>query len=210
MKILFLDIDGVLNSSRSVIVRIGPSIDTCEKVRQLAQLDAADLQHGLGANAEMVGVDGLEYGVKSGLKTVDPVCVALVNKLLATEEPIGLVLSSSHRRFFCCSRVPYGGAEHMRRLRLYLQAMGVNVPTFFSITGNGCTTRGAQVEEWLNLAIDGEIVKDGEPYVILDDSADFMAHQPLVLCDPDHGVSFANYSEASKLLGLKGPEFVYL
>ena len=37
MKLIFLDIDGVINSCRSVIVKIGPTGDTSEKVRDTFQ-----------------------------------------------------------------------------------------------------------------------------------------------------------------------------
>ncbi len=202
MKIIMLDIDGVLNSSRSVIVKIGPTVETSEQVRELARLDEQDF--------DMTDETGLEFGARFGLHTVDPICVALVNKLLEADETVGLVLCSSHRRFFCNIKVPFGGVEHLRRLRMYLTAMGVRVPRFFSVTGNGHTRRGEQVEQWMQFAQNDGLVDDGEPYVILDDSSDFMTFQPLIRCDPDYGLSFANYAEACKLLGLKEPGIVLL
>lgn len=203
MKFVFLDIDGVLNSSRSVIVKIGPSIETSEQVKQLAQLHQQDF--------DMTDEVGLEFGAKFGLQTVDPICVALVNKLFEADPSIGLVLSSSHRRFFCNAKVKFASSEHLRRLKLYLTAMGIKVPSaFFGVTNNGHIRRGEQVDEWLSMAYENGLVDDGDPYVILDDSNDFMDFQPLVCCDPDHGFSFANYAEACKHLGLKEPGVVPL
>lgn len=209
MKVLFLDIDGVVNSSRSVIVKMGPTVDTSDKVRALARLDWQDFHNGLAPDGESRDDDGLDYGVRFGLLTVDPVCVALVNKVL--EQPdVGLVLSSSHRRFLCHSRVPYGGEEHRRRLRLYLEAMGLHVPPFFSVTPVKHTKRGLEVKEWLDGAYEDGTMVDGDPYVILDDAADFLPDQPLVRTDPTHGYSFDDYAETCRHLNLKEPGLVLL
>lgn len=201
MKYIFLDIDGVLNSSRSVIAKIGPTVHTSELVRDLASLDRQD--HDM-TDPE----NGLDYGVKFGLKTVDPVCVALVNKLI--DDETGLVLSSSHRRFLCHSKIPFGRDEHLRRLRLYLTALGIRVPEFFSVTDNSHKRRGEEIDAWLNMAWENGIFDDDGRYVILDDSNDMLPGQPHVRCDPDVGMSFADYAEACKHLGLKEPGMVLL
>jgi len=103
VKYIFLDIDGVVNSSRSVIVKMGPTIETSEKVRELARLDEEDFANGIAGGQDMRNSQGLEYGVKFGLMTVDPICVALINKLIEGNnggaDDIGIVLSSSHRQF---------------------------------------------------------------------------------------------------------------
>lgn len=210
MKIVFLDIDGVANSSRSVIVKVGPTVQTSEKVRELARLDEADHYSGLGPNDEMIDEEGLEHGVRFGLRCVDPICVALINKLFEADPTIGLVLSSTHRKFLCHSKVPYGSAEHLRRLRMYLTAMGFNVPEFFSITPVKHAQRGHEINEWISMAWENGIYDDGDAYVILDDAADMLPGQPLVQTDPEHGFSFADYAAACKILGLKEPGLVLL
>lgn len=197
MKLVFLDIDGVVNSSRSVIVKLGPTVETSELVRELARLDEADTG-GL-----------LDYGVEFGLKTVDPVCAALVNKVL-DQPDVGLVLSSTHRKFLCHSKVPYGGVEHLRRLRLYLTAMGLHVPAFLSVTPVLHTRRGEEVEAWLKQAYLDWTTEPDCRYVIIDDAADFLPGQPLVLVDAAHGYSFADYGATCKHLGLKEPGLVLL
>ena len=198
MKLVFLDIDGVVNSSRSVVVKLGPTVETSELVRELACLDEAD-----------TGGE-LDYGVEFGLRTVDPVCVALVNKVL--DQPgVGLVLSSTHRKFLHHSKVLFGGVEHLRRLRLYLTAMGLHVPTFLSVTPVLHRPRGEEVEAWLKQAyLDWTISEDDYRYVILDDAADFLPGQPLVLVDAAHGFSFADYGATCTHLGLKEPGLVLL
>jgi hypothetical protein len=209
MKLLFLDIDGVVNSSRSVIVKIGPTVETSEAVRRLARLDEADFYHGLGSNDEMIGDDGLEYGVKFGLSTVDPVCVALVNELLVGTD-VGLVLSSTHRKFMTNSKVKYGSEEHLRRLRMYMECMGIRVPEFFSITPVMHKKRGYEIEHWLNMAYENGAYDDGDAYCILDDAADMLPDQPLVRINPEHGFSFSDYAEACRMLQLKEPGMVLL
>ena len=170
-KIVFLDIDGVLNSTDSVHVSLGPTEATSEKVRQL-------------------GCVGMVASF--ALKHADPVSIALFNRLL-DETGAGLVLSSSHRMNF--SELGYGSVEHLQKLRNFLNAMGVNVPEFFCITPRAHAIRGKQIELWL-AAFDGEV-----SYVILDDGRDFNENQPLVWCDPKYGFTFEEYREASNILG---------
>lgn len=205
MKFIFLDIDGVVNSSRSVIVKIGPTVVTSELVRELARLDEAD--HDETVNFE----EWLDYGVRFGLQTVDPVCVALVNKLMRESYPdIGLVLSSTHRKFLHHSKVPYGSDEHLRRLRMYLTAMGFTVPEFFSVTPILHKRRGEEIDAWLNHAYENGLYDDDERYVILDDAADMLPDQPLVRVDATQGFSFENYAEACRHLGVNAPGLILL
>lgn len=208
MRFVFLDIDGVANSSRSVIVKIGPTVETSEKVRALTQLDAEDFAHGLVGEGER-DIVGLEYGARFGLECADPVCVALINKLLEVED-VALVLSSSHRKFFCHSKVKYGGDEHLRRLRMYLDAMGFKVPKAFSVTPVLHSIRGKEIDSWLNHAWENGIYDGGEPYVILDDAADMLPGQPLVRVNPEHGFTFGDYVDCCKHLGFKEPGLILL
>jgi hypothetical protein len=110
MKILFLDIDGVVNSHRSVVTKIGPTVQTSEAVRWLARLGEADFYDSLGPCDEMVDDEGLEPAVRFGLETVDPVRVGLVNKLLV-DTGVGRVLSSTHRKLMMNNKVPYGSPQ---------------------------------------------------------------------------------------------------
>lgn len=185
-KVLFLDIDGVVNNSRSVFVKIGPTIDTSKQVRELSEL-----------------VDGLGYGVAFALKCVDPICVALINRLL-NETGGALVLSSTHRKHFKSASTPFGSNGHLRLLRQYLETMGFDVTDRFDITPELYRPRGAEVRHWIE--------QHGEPeaYVILDDGRDFDSSQPLVWCDPAHGFTFENYVEACRLLGGNTPGLILL
>lgn len=71
-KIIFLDIDGVLNSGRSALAHIGPVISTAELPLASAQALAA----------------------------IDPVAVGLINRLCRKDPSVRIVVSSSHRRHF--------------------------------------------------------------------------------------------------------------
>lgn len=183
MKYIFLDIDGVLNSTRSCFVKIGPSLITSEDVRELAELVP----------------DGLPYTVTFGLKCTDPICVALVNLLLSCSQAT-LVLSSSHRAHLTSSYTPFGSAGHLGRLARYLECMGLNVPERrFDVTPQLHRTRGEEIEAYIE--------EHGEPeaYVILDDGTDFFKWQPLVHVDAVAGLSFKNYADACKVLGIAEP-----
>lgn len=192
VKIVGLDIDGVLNSSASVHAKIGV-LNASEKQREAA-LDLIEL------------CGELPYGAKFALQCVDPVAVGLVNRLLRESEA-GLLLTSTHRKHFD-ENAPYGSGKHLDFLRLYLTAMGVQVPEFLSITSSLHKTRGEEVENWMNMAWENGI--DVDAYVLLDDGADFLDGQPLVRCDATLGFTFEKYAEACKILGTPGPGLILL
>jgi hypothetical protein len=169
MKVVFLDIDGVLNSTRSTFVKIGPSVEHLPFAAKAA------------------------FAARFALMCADPVCVALVNRLLI-DTGATLVLCSSHRKFFMDEHTSYGSQEHLRRLRTYLEIMGVRVTATFDITPELHTARGHEVQAWIDTN------GDPERYVILDDGRDFMGYQPHIWCDPVHGFDFADYGDACTLL----------
>lgn len=76
MKIIFLDIDGVINSERSFIGGIN-RIDRCEPEME------ADYS----------------YAQRLALLTVDPIACAIVNKILINVDA-HIVLTSTHRNYF--------------------------------------------------------------------------------------------------------------
>lgn len=192
VKLLGLDIDGVLNSTASVHAKIG--VLCSSSAQQEAALKLIDL------------VGDLPYGAKFALQCADPVAVGLVNRLLKESEA-GLLLMSTHRKHFS-DNIQYGSNQHLEYLRLYLTAMGINVPEMFSITAALHRQRGEEVENWMNMAWENGI--DVESYVLLDDGSDFLDGQPLVLCDANDGFTFKKYVEACKLLGTKEPGLILL
>lgn len=195
VKAIVLDIDGVLNSSRSTHVKIG--ISNMSLSASHAYEDLAGQENG-----------ELPYGVRFALRTNDHVCAALVNKLIA-ESGAYLVLSSTHRMHFR-EKYGYGSAQHLFTLRLYLLALGIKINVdqdgnpLFGITPTLGRPRGEEVQQYLQ-------DHDGiEEYVILDDSTDFFDHQPLVRCDAAVGMSFENYADACKLLAIPAPGLILL
>lgn len=185
-RALFLDVDGVVNSDRSVWLKLGPK----EGDAPFERLN------------DMVGP--LPYGVKYGLLTVDSVCVELINRLFDMDPDMWLVLSSSHRTYL--SHNDFGSASHLSRLRLYLDTMGFRTPRNFSITPKLYLERGAEVDKWLELNAELNI----EHYAAVDDSPDFFRWQPVVYTDPHVAITFENFCELTKLLNLQVPSQIII
>ena len=186
VKIVFLDVDGVLNSSRSVLARTGARYN--ESYAKLENLYAED--------------SNLPFGVKHTLETIDPVAVSLVNRLIKESGAV-LVLSTSHRLMFADRNITCESKQHMYLLGLYFAAMGIEAP-IHSITPRMGTNRGTEVKQWLD-----ESDQQVTHYVILDDARDFHSLQPLIWCDPHIGFSHTNYFAASKELGLAETSLIY-
>ncbi len=180
----FVDIDGVANSTRSVFTKIGPD----EESTAVKNLEAF--------------CGPLNIYVQYALKTVDPVCVALLNRVFRDTQNAGFepvfVLSSTHRKYLCDG--VFGATDHIAKLREYLKAMGFAVPQKLCLTDVLHAKRGHEVQEWLRTNGYDEM---SDTHVIIDDSADFESHQPLVRVDPHIGFSFENFAETCKYLGLK-------
>lgn len=170
---IFLDIDGVANSTDSIHASIGPTELTSEKVKNLGSLTP---------NESFV------------LKHADPVSIALINRLIK-ETNANLVLISSHR--FNFQELGFGSQAHLKKLRLFLNAMGLQFE-YLSITNSQSTPREKQVSEWICMAWENGI--DVDRYVILDDSKEFKDPN-FVWCDPSQGFTFKEYAQASLLLG---------
>lgn len=181
MNVVFLDIDGVLNSSSSVMASIGPD-ETHPAVQTLMSV-----------------VGDLPYGVGVALRHVDPVAVGLLNRLLA-ETNAGLVLISTHRAHFM-KLSSYESDHHLMCLRVYMTALGIKVPEMFSVTKRMSTTRGAEVEEWLEN-------HPTDKYAILDDSRDFHSYQHLVKVNGKYGFVFDDYTNALKYLGITPSDLI--
>ena len=191
MNVVFLDIDGVLNSSDSVLAKIGLTVMSDAQRFALA---------GLSTRLKDEHAD-LPYGAKFALLTADPTCVGLFNRLLR-ETDAKIVLSSTHRSNFTRSAdggMGFGSVEHMHYLGIFLTAMGVEVnDRLIGLTTQySGTMRGYEIEQYLDEH------PEIEEYIILDDGKDFYGHQTLVWCDPHKGLSREEFMAGCLALGSK-------
>jgi len=191
MKILFLDIDGVLNNTASTLVKIGDSFQTESQkiaIQHLKDLFAIE--------------DLLPFIPSFTIKTIDPVSVALVNRMLEKDKELRIVLSSSHRSMFCGedynnnnnnNNITFGSESHLDVLRAYMRALGlVGTPLqlIHDVTPRLFISRGTEVKRWL---------MDNQGYKIthhcaVDDGGDFKP-------------SDCNFTQTDAQIGLTSVEF---
>lgn len=184
MKLIFLDIDGVLNSGRSFIARSW-------KLKAEPRVLNDD--------------DGEEAFWKWHTKTtIDPISVELLNKVLRDFDA-KIVLSSTHRKHVRCE----DRAEKLVRLQSYLTEFGVEGDRLIGWTPYLGTIRGVEISDWLNSF---EHKDDVTHYIILDDSSDFLPFQMEfhVHCKGGHGITEENYREMTRLFGREDDGMVLL
>lgn len=196
MKLIFLDIDGVLNSTASCLVRT-PMI----WFRQDSE-DASNWIMELLNSVQLFG-----YGVEQSVNTVDPTAVELLNRLVE-KSGANIVLSSSHRSFFTGANYndvfEYGSPEHIHALDLYLKILGVRAK-LVGITPRLFTRRGVEVREYLN-----SLDEEPEAHVAIDDGGDFKSHEcNLVRTDARLGFTSNEYFEAAKILGVQESTIIF-
>lgn len=183
MKFLFLDIDGVANSTGSCLARTGVNW-------LLPRMD--------GQAARLLNMIGGEfaYGQQESFETVDPTAVELINRLVS-RSGCKVVLSSTHRSFFVGSNYnshfEFGSSLHLDALNLYMALLGFDFE-LEGITPRLWEKRGLEVQAYL------EDRDEVEMYAIIDDGGDFLPGQPLVQTDAALGFTGNDYFKAAKLL----------
>ena len=173
MKVIFLDIDGVLNSQRSF----------------------AALQHREKRFKTSSKDNTLQYFYKITMMTLDKVAVGLINRVVS-ETDAKIVLSSTHRKHF---NNPATGEYCMADIQIYLKALGIKgeVIGCTPITNKGF--RGEEIKMWLGEhpeVTKYAIIDDDSD--MLEEQHDFFVHT-----DGADGISFADYRMLVKILEKK-------
>jgi hypothetical protein len=175
MNTLFLDIDGVLLSTRSELAAVGSS-------KALAEFQS------------LLGFDSVSFSTAELFLKIDPVAIALMNKFL---EHVQVLVLSSARRTTMFDRSPetFGSDEHVKNLRLMLTCLGLQLSTAFFITDNDGGTRSDQIKRWLGQH------QETTRFVIIDDQQlDEDLKDQLVRTSYETGFSLADFETARSIL----------
>lgn len=200
VKVLFLDIDGVLNNGASSLLKVGNQLAT-----------PAQLKAWLAIVDKVGHDDEMPYGPTHGFFTIDPLAVRLINRLLEKEPQLRVVLSSSHRSFFSSSNyqspIEYGSAEHLGVLTQYLTSLGINVADrLIGITPRLHVRRGLEILNWLRDYQGPEILC----HAAVDDEASiYPAETTLVRTNAKIGLTIDEYFELCKVLCIHESPLIY-
>lgn len=186
MRVLFLDIDGVLNSHRSFVA-------THDNV------EALEFSNDSGWVARSMLLNKTQ---------IDPICVSLINSL-CNELDLHIVLSSSHRNLVVDSE--QSTATNTDRVREYLRLLGITTSvvgyTPFCNTQNSTygISRGLEIREWVTL-------NHVTQYVIVDDYDQFLPHQKpfFSITDQRYGFDISNMEEIKAMFGIKWSPDIFL
>jgi hypothetical protein len=176
IKVVFLDIDGVLNSLRSF---------TAFKPNKLENPD-----------------DDLELETRS---TCDPVSVKLINMIIE-QTNAKIVVSSSHRIYFHSrySKDKSITGFNLNKLQLYIYSLGIIGEIIDATPILDGEKRGIEVDQWLSEFPAKFPQYALGQHAIFDDMTDFLPEQAskLVLSTFDNGFSIDNYKQARLILGV--------
>lgn len=175
MKIIFLDIDGVLNSHRSMLAKVGPS-------------PKPPVSGGPFTSNQL----DVEIFGRRQAASIDPVAVQLLNRVIKATGA-KLVISSTHR-FIAKSA---GGFDN-DLLRQYIKHFGINGEVIGATPILNDVPRGEEIQAWLNSS---QIPVEG--FIIIDDDDDMLESQLpfFVKTDARVALTVENVEAAVQLLG---------
>lgn len=173
MKILFLDIDGVLNSQRSFIA----------------------LGH---KKARLRDAYNDSYYARITKATIDEIAVGLINRLIK-ETRAQVVVSSTHRIHFRNS--DNTGTYNLFEMNNYLSNLGIRCNVIGATPTSDSGHRGTEIMHWLDshkLQFTEPVTK----YAIVDDDSDMRPEQLpfFVQTSLDDGLCLSHYNSLLKLL----------
>jgi hypothetical protein len=120
MRVIFLDLDGVINSDRSILV--------------------------CGERLEKFKGSDVPYYEKFLLSNVDPIAVEMIN-LLVEMTDAKIVLSSSHRKHF--NKIS-DFVQRLEKTRQYFSKIGFDSERLIGWTPELLDVRGREIQNWLD------------------------------------------------------------
>jgi len=120
MRVIFLDLDGVINSDRSILV--------------------------CGERLEKFKGTDVPYYEKFLISNADPIAVEMIN-LLAKMTDAKIVLSSSHRKHFDSIK---DFEQRLEKTKEYFSKIGLDCERLIGWTPSMWGIRGAEIQSWLD------------------------------------------------------------
>tara|TARA_R110000796_G_scaffold43634_3_gene107157 strand:+ start:4347 stop:4976 length:630 start_codon:yes stop_codon:yes gene_type:complete len=203
MKVIFLDIDGVMNSHVFYEKRYKSLAHIIKRKLNVIKSRIKKLFYGVDYYKKNNYSNEKSYTYEYQLKRLkESTCKDKWEWLteFCNENDIKICISSVWKNHF--------GGKNGRQPEWWDKALvdlGFNEGTFVGLTGQRRTERGTEIQEWLDL------IDDVEDYAILDDDSDMLEHQFVKFhhCDGWFGLSpnhlyrikrqFDGKSEYSKL-----------
>lgn len=176
MKVIFLDIDGVLNSARSFIANHPRSDQNPWKT-----------------------VD------ERNIATIDPIAVKLVNEVVYRCDA-EIVVSSTHRKWFYVQieNMKLGSKLDLPQLIEYMRNLGIekDVIDATPVLSSEGKTRGDEIALWLskNLQVEKYVILDDDSDMLENQLNNF------VHTDNFNGFSFNDFKRAVSILGTKNED----
>lgn len=174
MNIIFLDVDGVINSTRSMLAYHDSFKAMVSRARDLNNL--SDKDHCL-------------------FNHIDHIAVKLLNRVTDVTGAV-YVISSTHRKHI---PDPLGNGRDMVLMKKYFAGFGLTGEVIGYTPCSASGFRGAEIAHWLK-----HTNVEVEKYVIIDDSDDMLEHQKkehFVHTDVDYGFALNNYKDTLRILG---------